>query len=267
MDARDDTGPRAGVFVSEADLEQVATARVYFGHQSVGANVLQGLEELQAGSGQSVIRVAPLGVFDVPGGGGVLLHSALGRNGFPDSKCDDFRNVLEQLRGRLDVALFKFCYVDFNDTSDAGAIFAAYARTMDELRHRYPDVVFVHVTAPLRTVEGGPGVWLREALGRRNRAKHANARRNEFNALLRTHYAGEPVFDLAAVEATRPDGRRQTFRLAGRTYDALMPAYTDDGGHLNEGGRVRAAAGLVRTLAEALRAARRQGPAAGHAVS
>jgi hypothetical protein len=266
MNARDDTGPRAGVFVSGADLERVAAARVYLGHQSVGANILQGLDELQAGLERPVVGVAPAGVFDGPDEGGVFLHSAVGRNEHPDSKCDDFGHVLEQLRGRLDVALFKFCYVDFTDTSDADAIFAAYARTMDELRHRYPDVVFVHVTAPLRTVEGGPGVWLREALGRRNRAKHANACRNEFNALLRTRYAGEPVFDLAAIEATGPDGGRKTFRLAGRTYDALVPAYTDDGGHLNESGRVRAAAGLIQTLAEALRVAHRQGPAADPAV-
>jgi hypothetical protein len=267
MNARDNTGPRAGVFVSGADLERVAAARVYFGHQSVGANILQGLDELQAGLARPVVRVAPAGVFDGPDEGGVFLHSAIGRNEHPDSKCDDFRHVLGQLRGRLDVALFKFCYVDFSDTTDVDALFATYAWTMDALKRRYPDVVFVHVTAPLRTVEGGPGVWLREAIGRRNRAKHANARRNEFNALLRTHYSGEPVFDLAAVEATRPDGRRQTFRLAGRTHDALAPEYTLDGGHLNEAGRARAAVALVRTLGQALGAAHRQGPAADHAVS
>ena len=267
MVARDDTGPRAGVFVSGADLERVGAARVYFGHQSVGANILQGLEDLQADLGQPVIRVAPPGAFDVGGGRGAFLHSAIGRNERPDSKCEDFRRVLEQLRGQLDVALFKFCYVVFGDTTDTETIFAAYARTMDELKARHPNLVFVRVTAPLRAVEGGPGVWLREALGRRNRAKHANARRNEFNALLRARYAGEPVFDLAAIEATRPDGRRETYRLAGRTYDALVPAYTDDGGHLNEAGRVRAAAGLIQTLAEALRVAHRQGPAASPAVS
>jgi hypothetical protein len=257
MDVRDDTGPRAGVFVSAADLERVAAARVYFGHQSVGANIVAGIEDLQRGLERPILRVAEQGVLEVLDDRGVFLHSTIGRNQHPDSKCDDFGHVLDQLRGRLDVALFKFCYVDFTDTSDAGAIFAAYAQTMDNLKHRHPDVVLVHVTAPLRTVEGGPGVWLREALGRRNRAKHANARRNEFNALLRTRYAGEPMFDLAAVEATRPDGRRQTFRLAGRTLDALVPAYTDDGGHLNEVGRVRAAAGLVHTLAQALRTAGR----------
>lgn len=234
---------------------------MYFGHQSVGENILHGLEDLQAGRGQPVIHVAPPGVFEIRDGRSVLLHSIIGRNQHPDSKCDDFRRVLDELRGRLDAALFKFCYVDFDDATDAGAVFAAYARTMDELRRRHADVVFVHVTAPLRTIEGGTGVWLREALGRRNRAKHANARRNEFNALLRSRYAGEPLFDLAAIEATRSDGEQETFRLTGRTYDALVPEYTDDGGHLNRIGRVRAAAGLVRAVAAALdgRALRHRG--------
>jgi hypothetical protein len=266
MDARDDTGTRAGVFVSGADLDLIARARVYFGHQSVGANILAGLADLQGRLDRRVLRMVEPGGPAVPGDAGVFLHSAIGRNGQPDSKCEDFRCVLDRLHGRLDAALFKFCYVDFTDASDARAIFAAYSRTMDDLKCRYPGIRFVHVTAPFRTVQGGPGVWLREALGRRNRAKHANARRNEFNTLLRTRYPGEPVFDLATIEATRPDGRRETFRLAGRTYDALVPAYTNDGGHLNEAGRLRAAAGLVRTLAEALRAAGGSGPGTGPAV-
>lgn len=266
MDARDDTGLRAGVFVSGADLDLVAAARVYFGHQSVGANVIAGLEDLQHGLERPVLRVAQAGVLEAPDDGGVFLHSAIGRNEHPDSKCEDFRRVLEQLHGRLDAALFKFCYVDFSDTSDAAAIFAGYARTMDELRRRYPDIVFVHVTAPLRTIDRGPGVWLREALGRRNRAKHANARRHEFNELVRARHAGEPVFDLAAIESTRPDGGRETFRLDGRTCEALVPAYTGDGGHLNGTGRVLAAAGLVRTLAGALRSAGGRDPGIGAAV-
>jgi hypothetical protein len=61
------------------------------------------------------------------------------------------------------------------------------------------------------------------------------------------------MFDLAAVMSTYPDGRRESFRLDGNTYDSLVPAYTDDGGHLNAVGRTHAAAGLVRSIANALR--------------
>jgi len=62
--------------------------------------------------------------------------------------------------------------------------------------------------------------------------------RGEFNRLLRERYAEDPIFDLAAVTSTYPDGRRETFTLDGKTYESLVPAYTDDGGHLNAVGAV-----------------------------
>ena len=239
----------------KADFELASSARIYFGHQSVGGNIMDGLEDLQRQLGRPVIRVAELGVLDVPEGQGVLLHTAVGKNGDPGSKCEDFRRVLEQLRGRLDVALFKFCYIDFSDTSDVDEIFSTYARTMDDLKQRYPEVTFIHVTAPLRTVDGGPGVWVREMVGRRNRTKLANVSRNEFNRRLKERYAGDPIFDLAAVMSTYPDGRRESFRMDGVVYYSLVPAYTDDGGHLNRVGRTYAAAEFVRSIAAAIRAA------------
>lgn len=234
----------------EAALERAGRARVYFGHQSVGANILEGVADLQRGLDRPRLRIAELGALGVPDDGGILLHSAIGSNGRPDSKCEDFRRVLGTLHDRIDMALFKFCYVDFDDRSHATEIFATYARTMDTLALQYPAVRFVHVTVPLRSIERGPGVWLREALGRRNRAKHANAARNEFNRLLRDRYAGAPVFDLAAAMSTHPDGRRETFELDGRSHECLVPSCTDDGGHLNATGRVHVAAAFVRAIAE-----------------
>jgi lysophospholipase L1-like esterase len=123
---------------------------------------------------------------------------------------------------------------------------------MDDLKQRHPEVAFVHVTAPLRTVDRGAGVWVRERIGRRNRSKHANARRGEFNRLLRVRYAGEPVFDLAACQSTPADGRCESFRLEGAEHHALVPAYTDDGGHLNEAGRRHIAAEFIHAIAAAL---------------
>jgi hypothetical protein len=196
--------------------------------------------------------VAELGDLTAADGQGVLLQTAIGQNGKPDSKCEDFRQVMRQLQGRVDVALFKFCYIDFDDQSDAAAIFDTYARTMDEMKRQYPEVTFVHVTSPLRSIERGPGVWARELLGKRNRAKHANAARGEFNRLLRERYAADPIFDLAAVMSTYPDGRRETFTLDGKTYESLVPAYTDDGGHLNAVGATYGAAGFVQSVAAAL---------------
>jgi hypothetical protein len=260
----DHVQPRTIDSALTADFERVGAARVYFGHQSVGGNILSGLADLQGQLDRPLIRVAELGALDAGDGGGVLLQTAIGQNGKPNAKCEDFRQVMRQLQGRVDVALFKFCYIDFDDQSNAAAIFDTYSRTMDEMKRQYPAVTFVHVTAPLRSIERGPGVWARELLGKRNRAKHANAARGEFNRLLRERYAADPIFDLAAVMSTYPDGRRETFTLDGRTYESLVPAYTNDGGHLNAVGATYGAAGFVESIAAALRSrGGSQGPQAG----
>jgi len=245
--------PRVVDEALRADILAASAARVYFGHQSVGKNILDGLEDLQRGLDPPVVRVGELGVPGATDVQGILLHTKVGQNERPATKCEDFRRILDELRGRVDVALFKFCYVDFNDTSDVNAIFDVYARTMDDLKRRYPEVIFVHVTAPLRTVDRGPAVWVRELLGRRNRGKHANVRRAEFNRMLKERYSADPVFDLAASMSTYPDGRRESFKMNGTRYHALVPAYTDDGGHLNAVGRTHVAAAFVHAIAEALR--------------
>ena len=187
-------------------------------------------------SGKPVIRRSQTRTQSSCDDQGVLLHTKIGENQKPDSKCEDFRRILdEKLSGQVDVALFKFCYVDFSDTSDVDAIFSTYARTMDDLKRRHPEIIFIHVTAPLRTVDRGFGVWAREMLGRRNRTKLANVSRNEFNRRLLEKYSADPIYDLAGVMSTYPDGKRESFELGGKTYYSLVPAYTDDGGHLNIG--------------------------------
>jgi len=248
--------PRTMDAALQAGLEQVASKRVYFGHQSVGGNIMDGLADLQTQAARPHIRIGELGALAVADEQGVFLHSAVGKNSQPASKCEDFRRILDQeLHGRIDVALFKFCYIDFSDASNVDEIFATYARTMDDLKQRHPGIVFIHVTAPLRTVDSGPGVWVREMLGRPNRTKLANVRRNEFNRRLQERYAGDPIFDLAATMSTYPDGRRESFKLDGVAYYSLVPAFTNDGGHLNEVGRTYAAAALVQSIAAALRSA------------
>jgi hypothetical protein len=53
--------------------------------------------------------------------------------------------------------------------------------------------------------------------------------------------------------STYPDGRRESFTMDGASYYSLVPAYTDDGGHLNGVGRTYAAAALIQSIAGALR--------------
>jgi lysophospholipase L1-like esterase len=93
-------------------------------------------------------------------------------------------------------------------------------------------------------------------LGRPNHGKLTNIARHRFNDWLRQGWTISPLFDLAASEATRPDGSRETFTYRGATAENLVAAYTDDGGHLNADGRRAVAAAFLRTLAAALRSRR-----------
>ena len=71
----------------------------------------------------------------------------------------------------------------------------------------------MHVTAPLMERPSGVKVQLNRLLGRLIWGDAANLKRSTFNEKLRAAYAGEPIFDLAAVESTRPDGSRESLPL------------------------------------------------------
>jgi hypothetical protein len=141
--------------------------------------------------------------------------------------------------------------VDFHEGIDPAAVLEAYRAALATLRVRHPRTVFVHVTAPLTAADRWPRALAKRLLGR-ERSAAGNARRERYNALLRDAYAGrEPLFDLAALESRCPDGTRSTEPWRGGDVPALCPEYTDDGGHLNVTGRVRAARALLGVVAAA----------------
>jgi hypothetical protein len=157
----------------------------------------------------------------------------------------------------VDIALVKFCYVAFDAHTDVRALFAEYQRTLAGLKQVHPRTVFVHVTVPLTTVQSGAKGLVKRALGKIPNGVVKNGQRDEFNRLLREAAGSqEPLFDLAAVESTAPDGRREAFDWHGRSIPALVPGYTDDGGHLNRVARALAARQLVSVLASARAAPR-----------
>lgn len=239
------------------DLASVQTARIFFGHQSVGGNIMDGVQDIQKESGmQLTVLDAAAGTDNLPAT--FLLHTPVGKNTEPKTKCDDFKRIVDQqLAGKIDIALLKFCYIDIDENTDVDQLFDYYRSVLDGLKARHPDIAFVHVTTALRQVDSGAGVWVRELLGKPNRAKLANLKRQAFNEKLRSTYAADPIFDLAASESTYPDGRRETFNYEGQTGYALIDAYTYDGGHLNETGRQHVAADFLHSLADIIRA--RQG--------
>jgi len=234
------------------DLRQLAGARVFFAHRSVGAGLVEGIVRL-AGDALRVEEVAA----DLPDG--VFGHASVGPNGDPVAKLRHLERALAAGIGRAArVVLFKFCYADFDARTDATGVFHAYERTIGSLRAAYPHAAFVHMTVPLVSIErgGSAKATLRSLLGRTSTALADNGRREEFNDLLRRAYGrAQPMFDLALAESTTPLGVRELHELHGRAIAALAPQYTDDGGHLNAMARLAIARQLIAAIAPLVEAA------------
>ncbi len=225
-------------------LTAVSRLSVFFGHQSVGENLVEGLERLAAREG------VKLGLGAGPAAPGSFAHAHIGANGDPELKMRAFAQSFEGGPGAgAQVAMMKLCYVDFDAPVDPAKLFARYQETIAGLRARHPATTFVHVTTPLTAVQTGWKPLVKKALGKEG-PEARNARREQYNALMRGAYQGkEPLFDLAAVESTRPDGTRELASFAGKQVPMLVPGYTGDGGHLNPAGQERAAGELAALLA------------------
>jgi lysophospholipase L1-like esterase len=235
-----------------AQLEQLAQRRVFFAHQSVGGNLIEGLQSLARDNGVT------LQVRDVARDPNVpnqtFGHVFVGENGKPLAKLDEYKDRLAKQRSTPpDLAMVKLCFLDFTADTDPKAVFARYQADLAALRSQLPTTRFVHVTTPLTTIETGPKAWLKRVLGRSPYGVVENQKREQYNQLMRSAYAGrEPLFDLAKLESTGEDGSK-TLTTSGDTQTAaLTAAYTSDGSHLNPHGERIAARGLAGVLAQAL---------------
>ncbi|MCP3161440.1 hypothetical protein [Myxococcus qinghaiensis] len=244
-------GATAKAVETSAPLEKLASRRIFFGHQSVGGNILDGVKQIPASSQGLAPRVVEVKNPTESLAPGTLAHAMVGQNEKPESKIADFERMMDAGLGKsTDVAFFKFCYIDFNGATDTRALFEKYRVAMEGLKARHPGTTFVHVTAPLTTVQRGAKAWLKELLGRPVWGIAENVQRETFNELMRKTYGGkEPLFDLARLESTAPDGTRETYELNGQTWPAMVPGYSDDGGHLNATAQARLAKELLNFLA------------------
>ena len=76
-----------------ADLREVAKARIYFGHHSVGTNMLDGLRLIAAEQGVEDIQLVQLDE-ESAASEAFFAHSGVGRNGDPKSKVNEFAEVM-----------------------------------------------------------------------------------------------------------------------------------------------------------------------------
>ena len=232
-----------------SSVKAVANMRIFFGHQSVGKNILDGINDISEG-GNNKINIVESRIAD-DSSESAFLHAGVGKNTDPLSKIVDFREIVKNgIGGKVDVAFFKFCYVDFDQTTDIESTFNKYQETMKALKENYPQITFVHFTFPLVEARLNMKGYVKKIIGRYDTKREGNIKRNQFNTMLRAEYEGkEPIFDLAGIESTYPDGKNETFEKDGKTYYALAPLYTNDGGHLNKTGRKVVAEKLLYFLA------------------
>lgn len=237
--------------VNTESWQKLSQRKVFFGHQSVGLNIFEGIEDLMRVNSRiklNIIESIKPCDFVTP----VFSHYPIGMNTNPKSKCDVFSAFMNSgLGDKLDVAFFKFCYVDIGPHTNVQELFDAYRKTMTSMRGKYPRMTFVHVTVPLTSIQTGPKAMLKTILGRPLVGHEDNIKREEYNTMLRKEYEGkEPVFDLALIESILPDGSRSFVERNGKHYPCLAPQYTNDGGHLNETGRKHVAEQFLIFLAK-----------------
>jgi lysophospholipase L1-like esterase len=224
--------------VPAAKWEKLASKKIYFGHQSVGYNILDGIKDIMKENPEIKLDIVESTDFESHPAG-AFFHSRLGRNTDPKSKMMNFEKIMTSTGSeQIDLAFMKLCYVDITENSKPDKIFANYQDMLKNIRLKNNKTRIIHFTVPLTTNQGGIKAFIKKIIGKSPKGYMQNVKRYDYDQLLTSTFAStEPLFDLSKLESTRADGSRATFKQNGHDYFSLVPEYTSDGGHLNEYGR------------------------------
>jgi len=237
--------------IPSSKWEKLAKKKIYFGHQSVGKNIIDGIKDLMKEYPEINLNIKKTNNY-AEFNKSLFAHSSIGKNDAPLSKIEAFEDYMKKGIGdNVDFAFFKFCFADIIGTTDVNAVFNDYKKTMSDLKENFPEIAFIHITIPLVITKKTLRAKINRLLGKKDIWFYdGNIKRNELNKLIIDEYSGrEPVFDLAKIESTKPDGTRETFTEDGKIHYAMVHEYTKDAGHLNELGRKKAAQSLLILLA------------------
>jgi hypothetical protein len=226
------------------DWGSIANKKVVFAHQSVGNNILNGIERLALRDG------AKIEIHEQRSGPAFkgINHFFIGKNGDPKSKIQDFAAAIDAGAAQgADIAMMKLCYVDIESTTDAIQIANDYIANLDTLSKKYPKISFLAITSPLLAIQTGPKAWFKRFIGKQPNGYLDNAKRAEFNTRIRQQYLVKgQLFDLADLESKH---KRCTVRLDGKEIEVLCPELTNDSGHLNYAGQELVASNILNLIA------------------
>lgn len=235
--------------VEEALLLRAKNLKIYFEHASVGSNILEGLEILgqederfsweplnrtSVNSDSAGAKISPTW-FSSSGGFADLSrgYPASGPLG-PRDKLDFFTaSINGGLGDVVDLAMFKFCYLD--GSVDGESLFAEVKSALEALEKSYPLVDFVWWTMPHQN-------W-------------GNINIHRYNELVRAYCreSGRWLLDLSDLETRDVQGNQFIDQehlkwSPEEKIPVINPGYTSDGGHLNQAGAAKVARAFWKLL-------------------
>src|SRR5690606_39242368 len=111
--------------ITAAEWEALASQRVFFGHQSVGRNIMDGVRAVLADRPDIRLRLVesakPAAVE-----GPALVDANIGVNRKPETKAAAFLAAVDAGLGDEAIAMYKYCYVDVDGDTDIEQFFDAY---------------------------------------------------------------------------------------------------------------------------------------------
>ena len=228
--------------LGEARIAAASALDVYFEHASVGQNVVDGIDalasstDLSSGHASWSDESTAISWFASNDG---LVDNHRGNPG-AEAKISTFQgDMTDALAAAVDVAMFKFCWIDAPEGETAATtLFDSVRRVMEALEAAYPSVAFVWWTMPIETEQTSYGYDI-EA-------------RQSYNDKVRAYCGdqGKWLLDIADIEGHDETGEAATLDIGGTSYEALCPDYAADTGHLNSAGAQKLAKAYWRLLAE-----------------
>jgi hypothetical protein len=220
--------------LTQAQLDAARALDVLFAHKSIGANVMDGLDDLTA---QNWTRYHVDSAYNASaswwaGNNGIIEDTTFGDNLNLLSKIDGFDDHVRGGYHAGDVVI-KFCYGDLPPwaSTPTATVWQEYRDMMLALEAACPDTVFVWWTVPLMGSSWNTG----------------NDQKALFNGWARAFCAanGKVLFDFADIESHAAGGAPVT---GGDGSEAAWEGWTYDKKHLNEAGRRRVASALWALL-------------------
>jgi len=187
--------------VPTSSWKKFSQRNIFFGHQSVGNNIITGIDNIMKENPQiklNIVKTTDIKNFDAP----VFAHDWIGANMDPQSKTEAFENILNNGVGeKTDIAFMKFCYVDVTSQTDSENVFKDYKETLSRLTKEFPNTTFVHIAVPLTSKPTGLQAFsnkvkniVKKMIGRPVFDYQDNINRNRLNDMLRAEYSGKYPF-------------------------------------------------------------------------